>query len=114
MHFWVAKQDDTVIGIVGLSNPLPKVLSFTKTFLPGELKILYVDTSHQGRGVGGLLVNFIEQEAMYHGYTELLVRSAQRYQDTAFGFYKKKNYTDLGTIDGDDNKKSMQVFQKIL
>lgn len=114
MHFWVAKDEDSVMGIVGLSDPLPKILHFAQTATPGELKILYVDTARQGRGVGRLLVNLLELEAKYFGYTELLVRSAQRYQDTANGFYKKMNFTDRGTIDGADSGKSMQVFQKII
>ncbi len=114
MQFWVARDNDKVIGIIGLSNPLPKVIPLAKTQKPGEIKILYVDNKEQGKGIGRTLVGFIENEAKRQGYKELLVRSAERYKNTTWGFYKKLGYSDLGIITGGDNKKKMQVFEKIL
>lgn len=89
MHFWIAKENELSVGIIGLSDPLPKVISFAKTPKPAEIKILYVDTTQQGKGIGRLLVEFIEKEAVRQNYKELLIRSAKRYQNTAYGFYQK-------------------------
>ena len=82
MQFWVAKENHTVLGIIGLADPIPKVLPLAKTQKPGELKILYVDNER-------ILVQFIEPEAAKQGYQELLIRSTERYKDTAYVFYKK-------------------------
>lgn len=114
MQFWVAVEDKNAVGIVGLSNLLPKILFFGKTSNPGEIKILYVDTKRQGKGVGKMLVNFIEHEAKKQKYSELLVRSAFRYRDTAWGFYRKMGYLAKGEIGSGENLKTMQVFGKLL
>jgi len=114
MHFWVAKEEDYVLGVVGLSDPLPKVIPLAKTQNPGEVKILYVDTAAQGRGVGKSLVEYVEKEAENVGYSELLVRSANRYKDSAYGFYEKMGYEKVGLVEGGDELKMMQVFGKVL
>jgi len=67
MHFWVVNDEDVAIGVVGLSDPLPKTLPFAKTNKPVEIKILYVDGNYQGKGVGRHLINFIEEEAKKEG-----------------------------------------------
>ncbi|HIH10664.1 TPA: GNAT family N-acetyltransferase [Candidatus Woesearchaeota archaeon] len=114
MQFWIAKEDETVVGVVGLCNPLPKILSFAKTSNPGEIKILYLDTQMQGKGIGKLLVGYVEKEADKQGYSELLVRSAERYRDTAYGFYEKLGYLKTGIVEGGEEFKKMQVFGKVL
>lgn len=114
MQFWVAKENDSVTGVIGLSDPLPKVIPFAKTSEPVEIKILYVDGKNQGRGVGKTLVNFVEEEAKRQGYQELLVRSAKKYIGTAWGFYKKIGYQEVGIVTGGEGKNKMQVFEKLL
>src|SRR3989344_531403 len=73
LHFWVAKEDNHAIGIIGLCDPLPKILPFAQSDKPGEIKILYLDNTYRGKGIGRKLVNFIEKEAIRQGYKELLV-----------------------------------------
>jgi GNAT superfamily N-acetyltransferase len=114
MQFWVAKEKSLAVGIVGLCDPLPKVISYSKTEKPAEIKILYVDGKNQGKGVGRTLIKFVEEEALRQGYEELLVRSAKRYFGTAWGFYKKMGYKEVGIVTGGDDKKKMQVFEKLL
>lgn len=114
MQFWVAKEDKVVVGVVGLCNPLPKVLPLANTGNPGEIKILYIDTHRQGKGIGKLLVGYIEEEAHKQGYSELLIRSAERYRDTAYGFYEKLGYFKVGIIEGGERSQKMQVFSKVL
>ncbi len=109
MSFWVIKKDEEVIGIGGLSDILPKVKSFSKTENPGELKILYLDNKSRGQGFGKIFLNFLEEKARESKYTELMIRSAERYKDIAYGFYSKMGYNKLGLTDN-----NMAVFNKEL
>lgn len=114
MQFWVARDSGKPVGVIGLSDPLPKVLQFTKTEKPGEIKILYVDSNYQGKGTGRILVNHIEKKAKEQNYKELIVRSAERYKDTAYGFYEKMGYAKAGILNDEKDGKPMQVFEKII
>jgi GNAT superfamily N-acetyltransferase len=114
MHFWVAKENSIVVGIVGLSDPLPKTFPFARSGNPGEIKILYVDATARRKGVGRLMVEFVEDQARNCGHSELLVRSAERYKDTAYGFYKKMGYAKVGKLSGGDKNNPMQVFSKTI
>jgi GNAT superfamily N-acetyltransferase len=114
MRFWVAREGNLCVGVAGLSDPLPKVLSLAKTDKPGEIKILYVDKDSQGKGAGRALIEYLEKSARESGYKELLVRSAERYRETAYGFYEKVGYEKAGKVPGGEEGKEMQVFGKVL
>jgi GNAT superfamily N-acetyltransferase len=114
LHFWVAREDGVVVGISGLCDPLPKILGFSETDKPGELKILYLDPRFRGKGIGKILLKFIEDKAKREGYKEILVRSAERFKDTAYAFYEKMGYIKVGTVSSDTNSEQMQVFLKRL
>jgi GNAT superfamily N-acetyltransferase len=109
MSFWVIKKDDEVVGVGGLSDVLPSIKSFTKTENPCELKILYLDNKFRGQGFGKILLNSLEEKAKENKYTELIIRSAERYKDTAYGFYEKMGYRNVGLTDN-----NMVVFNKEL
>jgi len=109
MNFWVAKEKDLVIGVGGLARPLPVILSMAKSKNPGEIKILYIDNNYRGKGVGKEVINFLENEAKNQNYKELFIRSAKRYQNTAYGFYEKMGYAKLCELDN-----NMSVFYKII
>jgi GNAT superfamily N-acetyltransferase len=113
-QFWVGKIAGQVVGVTGLADPLPKVLPLAKTKRPAELKILYISSSHQGQGIGKILVDFIGKEAQSQGYLELMVRSAQRYQESAWGFYEKLGFEKCGQVTSQTSPKLMQVFRKTL
>lgn len=114
MQFFVARdENEKAVGVAGLSDLLPKALEFSKTKNPGEVKILYVDNDTRGKGVGKKLIKFLEKKAKENSYSELLVRSARKYCQTAYGFYKHMGYEDVGEIKGGSGK-IMKVFRKIL
>lgn len=114
MQFVVARdENEKAVGVAGLSDPLPKALKFSKTKNPGEVKILYVDNDTRGKGVGKKLIKFLEKKAKDDSYSELLVRSARKYCQTAYGFYKHMGYEDVGEIKSGSGK-IMKVFRKIL
>jgi len=95
MSFWVIKDEGVVIGVGGLAKPLPVILPLVKTSNPGEIKILYIDNDHRGKGVGRQMINFLEKAAINQGYKELFIRSAERYKDTAYVFYKRMGYEQI-------------------
>ena len=64
LRFWVAKESKQTVGIVGLCDPLPKIISFAVSDKPGEIKILYLDNNYRGKGIGRQLVGFIQNEAL--------------------------------------------------
>lgn len=109
MNFWVIKDKELVIGVGGLAKPLPIILPLAKTINPGEIKILYIDNNHRGKGIGKQMINYLELEAKNQGYTELFIRSAERYKDTAYGFYMNIGYENIYKLEN-----NMSVFHKII
>ena len=111
IKFWVASEKD-VLGIIGLCNPSPDILHFATTSEPGQLKILYIDSRAQGKGVGKKLTEFIEKKALKKDYDELLVKSSEDYKKTAWGFYEKMGYKPVDLIGNKSNNKKSKIFLK--
>ncbi len=72
---YVAVEDDTIIGFVDM---LPN----------GELTSLYVHPAHIGKGIGKLLLTFIEEIAKNKGMKKLHCQSSENAKD----FYRKHGY----------------------
>lgn len=108
MKFWVISDDYKIVGVAGLADILPKIKEFAKTDNPIEIKILYLDQNQRGKGYGKMFLEFLENQARRQKKSEILIRSAIRYQDTAWGFYEKYGYKRCGTVDND-----MAVFRKL-
>lgn len=113
MNFYTMKDNNKLIGIGGLADPLPSIMSYAKTPKPGELKILYLDNQARGKNFGKQFLTWLEKQALSQERTELLVRSAEKFRDTAFEFYKACGYEDLGQIENSDQK-PMELFRKEL
>ena len=109
MNFWIIKKEDLVVGIGGLAETLTIILPLAKTNRPGEIKILYISNKYRNKGFGKQMINFLENEAKNQNYKELFIRSAKRYKDTAYNFYKKMGYKNLCKLDN-----NMAVFYKLL
>ena len=63
-------------------------------FEGGEARIgrMAVDSSHRRRGVGGLILRFLEEEAKAQGATEFVLHA----QDYVKAFYVSHGYTEHG------------------
>lgn len=107
MKFWVISDDNKIVGVAGLADILPKINGFAKTDNAIEIKILYLDRKQRGKGYGKIFLEFLENQARKQKKSKILIRSAIRYQDTAWEFYEKYGYKRCGTIDND-----MAVFRK--
>jgi 2'-5' RNA ligase/GNAT superfamily N-acetyltransferase len=109
MHFWVSENDGKVVGIGGLADPLPKVIEFCRGGKSVEIKILYLDSAARGLGLGKEFLVFLERQAAESDNDEIIIRSDNKYEKTAWGFYDKMGYMRVGTVDED-----MAVFRKEL
>lgn len=88
-HFFVAESDKKVIGLAGFRKLLPKLIKFSNTNNPSELSMIYVSNKHRGGKVGTTLLNEIIEQTKNKNYTELIVRSSDRFIKTGWGFYDK-------------------------
>lgn len=106
-QFWVIKNNNLTVGIIGISNPLPKTLPLSVGKNPIELKVFYLDNQSRGLGLGKNSLLELEKIIQKNNYDEVLIRSAKRYENTAWSFYEKMGYQQVGTIDN-----GMTVFRK--
>ncbi len=107
MRFWVVEDEDQVVGVCGLADPLPITLKYSKGKKPIEIKILYLDETKRGKGLGKFAIDRMETEARRVGHDEMLVRSGEQFKDTAYGFYQKMGYKLVGKLEN-----NMAVFKK--
>lgn len=108
-RFWVITDNAIPIGVGGISEPLPKVKYLSKGNNPAEIKILYLDNNSRGKGAGKKLLVFLENVLFDKNHDEIIIRSAEKYKDTAYGFYEKFGYKLVDYIDN-----NMAVFIKSL
>ena len=114
MKFWVLKDEKKVLGIGGLSNCQPKLKPFIQTNNPKELKTIFLNQAFRGKGFGRKLVELLQSKSLSLGYKELLLVSAEKYRETAYGFYLKLGFKQLGEVEGGEVGEKMAVFSKLL
>jgi len=86
-HFIVAESDKKIIGLAGFRKLLPKLIKFSNTNNPGELSMIYISNKHRGNKIGTTLLNEIVDQTKKRNYTELIIRSSDRFKDSGWGFY---------------------------
>jgi GNAT superfamily N-acetyltransferase len=114
MRFWVLKFDSKVIGMGGLADCQPKLKPFLKTKKAKEIKALYLDQKYRGKGYGRRILGQLEKMAQRKGYRQMLLVSAERYENTAYGFYEHLGFKKQGHVKGGAPGKLMAVFSKLL
>ena len=108
-YYWVIKYQNKTVGITGIADPLPKVKPFITGINPVEMKIMYLSNKSRGLGLGKTALAEIEVMVKALGHDEVIIRSGPMYRDTAWGFYEKMGYKNVGTVNED-----MAVFRKNL
>ena len=106
----VAHEGEGVIGVCVFRAPHEKLLPFTTTAKPLELYSLY--GKERRSGVGKLLVQEMMKEAEAQVYTEIVVASADRWQQS-WGFYDAVGFTRVGQIN-EINGELLQIWTKQL
>lgn len=77
--FFVAIQDEEVVGVTSLRDAPDTMTTYSKTSNPGELYVIAV--KEKGKGVGKALVEYLIQEAVKQKYTEIVVFSGVSHSD---------------------------------
>ncbi len=107
----VAEDNEIIVGILGFKKPIAKIRSFSKLDTPVSLEALFILPEYKNKGIGKLLIVEMEKIVKVHGYNEILVRSANRFQDS-WGFYDKLNFERAGNIKSDSGENIAQVWRK--
>ncbi len=113
-HYFVMVSDkNKTIGVLGYRRPIPKVKKFAHAKNPAELNMFYLAPNWRGQGAGRSGLEYLEDQILMNGYQEILVRSSDRFKDTAWGFYDHHGFRRVGKIEEED-KKCSQIWSKIL
>jgi ribosomal protein S18 acetylase RimI-like enzyme len=113
-HYLIAETEDrNIVAILGYRKPIPKLLPFSHSSNPAELNMLYVIPERRGgQGIGTALVAAMEAKLLQKSYTEIIVRSAKRFERVGWGFYDKlSGFRRVGTID-EPGREQSQVWSK--
>ncbi|WP_368039861.1 GNAT family N-acetyltransferase [Ruegeria atlantica] len=78
-HIWIAENNGQPAAVGGLTDA-------------GEITLLYIDPDHTGRGIGGALLNELEQELISAGCTEGRLEATRTAQD----FYLRHGWQTTG------------------
>ena len=89
-RFWVAVQNEKVIGTVGI-----KEIDNTTA----KLKRMFILPDHQGRGVGRMLLDHALSFAKAQGYTKIILRT-DKLMTGAHAFYEKNSFRRTGEDEG--------------
>lgn len=113
-HYYVAASGAEIVGVAGFRQPTPKLLPFAKTENPAELCMLYIASNHRCKGVGTALLKHLAGLIKDRGYEELIVRSAERFADTGWGFYDEIGFERVGRLSDKESGKISQIWTKHL
>jgi GNAT superfamily N-acetyltransferase len=81
--FWVVEADDTIIGMFGIES---------RSEDSTELRRMYLDPRHRGRGIAQRMLHCAEAQARELGFAKLILSTAE-VQKAAIAFYRKSGYT---------------------
>lgn len=112
-HYYVAIFCGGIVGVAGFRMLNPMLLQFATTKTPAELCMLYVAKEHRGgKGVGTALLNYVIDEVKKRKYEEIIVRSAEKFADTGWGFYDKMGFCRVGQLQQSETEKKSQIWAK--
>ena len=110
LGFFVAEDNDEVVGIVGFKKLADYFKPYTKTNNPIELYVIAVKS--KGKGIGKKLkIKFIE-EVEKMGFGEILFFSPNSH-DESWNFHDSLDFERVGEITPPDDEIG-QVWRKIL
>jgi putative acetyltransferase len=81
--FWVVETDGGIIGMFGIER---------RSDDSTELRRMYLDRRHSGRGIAQRMLECAETRAHELGFTRLILSTAE-VQKAAIAFYRKSGYT---------------------
>jgi GNAT superfamily N-acetyltransferase len=81
--FWVVETDGAIIGMFGIES---------RGDDSTELRRMYLDPRHRGRGIAQRMLRWAETHARELGFARLILSTAE-VQKAAIAFYRKSGYT---------------------
>ena len=93
MHFYVVEEDSAIIGCGGIGPYWGKSDE-------SSLFTIFVEPSRQGRGIGRLIMNTLEQDEFFTRAKRIEIPSSI----TAVNFYKKFGYDHKPGFEGPDEE----------
>jgi GNAT superfamily N-acetyltransferase len=85
--FWVVESGDEIIGMFGIES---------HDHESTELRRMYLDRRHRGRGIAQRMLACAETRARQLGFATLILSTAE-VQQAAIAFYRKSGYTLVRT-----------------
>lgn len=80
--FWVVEKDDRIAGMFGIE---------ARGKHTTELRRMYLDRTHRGRGIAQRMLKFAEDRARELGFATMILSTAE-IQEAALAFYHKCGY----------------------
>jgi GNAT superfamily N-acetyltransferase len=80
--FWVVEIDSLIVGMLGIES---------RSADSTELRRMYLDRPHRGRGIAQRMLQFAEARARELGFTRLILSTAE-IQKAAIALYRKSGY----------------------
>lgn len=109
--FYIAEENDEIIGVAGLRIPPEHLRILTDTNKPIELYI--IASKYQNKGIGTLLGKEVTREIKKSHYTEMICYSPETHSNS-WKFYEKLDFKSLGIIKDPEDGYPGMVWDKIL
>ena len=85
--FWVVESADEIVGCFGIESHGAD---------DTELRRMYLDKAHRGRGIAQRMLDHAQAEARALGFTRMILSTAQ-IQKSAVSFYRKSGFRHIRT-----------------
>jgi GNAT superfamily N-acetyltransferase len=80
--FWVVAVDEQIVGMFGIES---------RSADSTELRRMYLDRAHRGRGIAQRMLQSAEARARDLGFSKMILSTAE-IQEAALAFYRKSGY----------------------
>lgn len=110
LGFFVAEENDDILGIVGFKKLAEYLAPFSLTNNPVELYI--IASKYRGRGVGTKLKSKLMEEVRDLGFNEILFFSPNSHQES-WDFHDKFGFERVGEVTPPEDQIG-QVWRKVL
>ena len=109
-RFFVAEENNEIIGIAGMRSIPDHMKIFAKTDNPSELYI--ITSKYKGRGIGAELKSKIIEENKTLGFSEIILYSPDSHKES-WGFYDNNGFERVGEAVAPDGEPG-QIWRMVL
>ena len=110
IRFFVATENDDILGVAGFKKPADYLKQYTSTNKPVELYV--IASKYKRRGIGQALKLKLIEEARKFGFTEILLFSPNSHNES-WGFHDQLGFERVGEVTPPEDDPG-QVWRKVL